>query len=46
MGAWWAHGGPPRVVFAFTIARGKIVEINLLADPARLNELDPAILND
>ncbi|MHB8597967.1 MAG: hypothetical protein ACYDER_14275 [Ktedonobacteraceae bacterium] len=30
----------------FTITRGKIVEINVVADPARLRQLDPAILND
>src|SRR6266540_6890820 len=30
-GAVWAPGGQPRVVFGFTIARGKIVEIEMLA---------------
>src|SRR5437667_8798227 len=34
-GAVWAPGGRPRVVFGFTITRGKIVEIELLADPER-----------
>jgi len=34
--AMWAPGGRPRVVFGFTIGRGKIVEIDLVADPARL----------
>ncbi|HTE86703.1 MAG TPA: sigma-70 family RNA polymerase sigma factor [Dehalococcoidia bacterium] len=44
--AVWAPGGRPRVVIAFTITRGKIAEIELLADPARLRELDPVVLND
>jgi hypothetical protein len=45
-GAVWAPGGRPHVVFGFTITRGKIVEIDLLADPERLHQLDLAILND
>jgi ketosteroid isomerase-like protein len=40
-----APGGRPRVVFAFTITRGKIVEIEMLADPERLSGLDLAILD-
>ena len=39
-----ALGGRPRVVFGFTIMGGKIAEIELLADPARLRRLDLAIL--
>jgi RNA polymerase sigma factor (sigma-70 family) len=46
VGAVWSPGGKPRVVFGFTITRGKIVEINLVADPERLRQLDVAILND
>jgi hypothetical protein len=42
----WAPGGRPRVVFGFTITDGKIVEINILADPARLRQLDLAVLDD
>jgi len=34
------------VVFGFTIARGKIVEIDLFADPERLSQLDLVILDD
>ena len=45
-GAVWAPGGRPRVVFGFTITRGKIVEIELLADRAHLRRLDLAVLND
>jgi RNA polymerase sigma factor (sigma-70 family) len=35
-GAVWALGGRPRVVFAFTIAGGRITGIDLVADPERL----------
>jgi len=45
-GAVWAPGGRPRVLFGFTIAGGKIVEINLVADPERLRRLDLALLPD
>ena len=38
--------GRPRVVFGFTITRGKIVEIDILADPVRLRRLGLAVLND
>jgi len=34
------------VVFGFTIADGRVVEIKLLADPERLRQLDLAILDD
>ncbi|MGA3030511.1 MAG: hypothetical protein ABSE58_07225 [Candidatus Limnocylindrales bacterium] len=44
-GAVWAVGGQPRVVFEFTITRGKIVEIDLVADPDRLRRLDLTILD-
>jgi len=46
VGAVWAQAGRARVVFDFTIKRGKIVEIDLLADPERLDHLDLVILND
>ena len=42
-GAVWAPGGKPRVVIGFTIRHGKIVRIDLLADPDRLGELDLAV---
>jgi hypothetical protein len=35
----------PRVVFAFANTNGKIVEIELLADPERLGHLDLTILS-
>ena len=45
-GAVWAPGGQPRVVFDFTISGGKIVKIEMLGDPERLDQLDLAILTD
>ncbi len=45
-GAVWVHGGQPRVVFGFTITRGKIAEISLFADPAQLRQLDLVIPGD
>jgi RNA polymerase sigma factor (sigma-70 family) len=44
VGLMWASGGRPRVVFGFTIVRGKIVEIDMVADPERLGQLDLALL--
>jgi RNA polymerase sigma factor (sigma-70 family) len=44
VGAVWAPGGRPRVVFGFTITGAKIVAIDLLADPERLSQLDLAVL--
>jgi len=37
-GLVWAPGGQPRVAFGFTIARGKIVGIDLIADPEHLRQ--------
>ncbi|MGZ3526774.1 MAG: sigma factor-like helix-turn-helix DNA-binding protein [Vulcanimicrobiaceae bacterium] len=37
--------GRPLSVMGFTVRRGKIVEIDVLADPARLSQLDLALLN-
>jgi hypothetical protein len=36
----------PLAVAGFTIARGRIVQIDLLADPARLRDLDLTVLDD
>lgn len=41
-----ASHGRPFSVMGFTVARGKIVEIDILADPARLRRLDLAVLDD
>jgi RNA polymerase sigma-70 factor (ECF subfamily) len=43
-GAVWAPGGTPRVVFGVTIRNGKVVEIELAADPERLSRLKIEIL--
>jgi RNA polymerase sigma factor (sigma-70 family) len=45
-GLVWAPGGRPRVVFGFTIDEGKIVAIDLVADPEQLRALDLVILDD
>jgi RNA polymerase sigma-70 factor (ECF subfamily) len=45
VGAVWAPGGKPRVAFAFTISSGKIVGIDLLADPEHLRRLNLTILS-
>jgi len=39
-GMMWAQGGQTRVVFDFTITGGKIVAIEMIADPERLAQLD------
>jgi RNA polymerase sigma factor (sigma-70 family) len=36
----WFPDGRPFAVIGFTVERGKIVEIDILADPARLRQLD------
>jgi RNA polymerase sigma-70 factor (ECF subfamily) len=42
-----APGGVPFAVMSFTVAGGKIVEIDILADPERLSRLDlRAVLDD
>jgi RNA polymerase sigma factor (sigma-70 family) len=45
-GAVWAPNGRPRVVFAFTVARGKIVGIDLLADQERIRQLELVVLDE
>jgi hypothetical protein len=45
VGAVWAPGGQPRVAFVFTITGGKVVAIDLVADPERLRQLDPVLLD-
>lgn len=45
-GAVWAPGGQPRVVFNFTITRGKITAIALIADPDHLSQLNLTILDN
>jgi RNA polymerase sigma factor (sigma-70 family) len=45
-GAVWAPGGRPRVVFSFTLTHGKIVAIDMIADPAHLRRLDLTVHSD
>ena len=45
-GLVWAPGGRPRVVFRITIERGRIVAIDLVADPQRLRRLDLVTLSE
>ena len=44
VGAVWSQGGQPRVVFDFTVTGGRIVQIELLADPVRLEQLELVVL--
>jgi RNA polymerase sigma-70 factor (ECF subfamily) len=41
-----APGGQPFSVMGFTVAGGRIVAIDSVSDPARLRELDLAVLDD
>jgi RNA polymerase sigma factor (sigma-70 family) len=43
-GAVWAPRGRPIIVFDFDISGGRIVAIDVIADPDRLRHLDPAAL--
>jgi RNA polymerase sigma-70 factor (ECF subfamily) len=45
VGAVWAAGGRPRVVFSFTIEAGTIAGIELIADPERLRGLQLSALD-
>jgi Sigma-70, region 4 len=42
----WLPNGQPFSVMGFTVRRRKIVEIDILADPARLRRLDLGVLDD
>ena len=41
-----ARDGQPFTIMGFTIRHGKITEIDILADPARLRQLDLRVLSD
>jgi len=45
VGAVWPQGGRPRAVFEFRIAHGKIVAIEIVADPERLGEMELEVLD-
>ncbi len=42
-GLVWAPGGQPRAVMRFTVRRGMIVEIEVIAEPERVRQLDLAV---
>jgi RNA polymerase sigma-70 factor (ECF subfamily) len=42
-GAVWTYRGQPRVVFSFTVAAGKITELEMIGDPERLGQLELAM---
>jgi RNA polymerase sigma factor (sigma-70 family) len=44
VGAVWAPEGQPRAAFNFTVEDGRIVGIDLVADPERIRELEVVIL--
>ena len=44
-GAVWAPDGPPRAVFDLTILDGRIVAIELIADPRHLAQLEVTVLD-
>jgi RNA polymerase sigma-70 factor (ECF subfamily) len=41
-----APGGRPVAVVGFTVVQGRIAEVDVLADPARVRELDLTVLDD
>jgi RNA polymerase sigma-70 factor (ECF subfamily) len=45
-GAAWAPAGNPQAAFVFRIESGRIVEIDLIMDPARLKEFEIQLLRD
>jgi RNA polymerase sigma-70 factor (ECF subfamily) len=40
--AVWTPGGKPRVIYRFTVRDERIAAIDLIADPARIDQLEPA----
>jgi RNA polymerase sigma-70 factor (ECF subfamily) len=45
VGLVWMQRGRPQMVFGFTIADGTVVQIELIADPGRIGELDLTVLD-
>jgi RNA polymerase sigma factor (sigma-70 family) len=45
-GAVWGPGGEPRVVFVFTLIEGRIVAIEIVADPERIGTLELVFLDN
>ena len=46
VGVVWAPHGRLARVLRFTMARGRIAQIEVVADPTRLGEIDLAVLDD
>ncbi len=46
MGLAWAPGGQPRVVFSFTITRGRITAVDVIARADHLRNLDLVLLDN
>jgi RNA polymerase sigma-70 factor (ECF subfamily) len=46
VGLVWAPGGRLFRALSFKIASGKIVEVEIIADPERVRQLDLAVLDD
>ena len=44
-GATWAPGGRPRAVWTFKVAQGRIVEVQVIADPKTIARLDVLLLD-
>jgi RNA polymerase sigma-70 factor (ECF subfamily) len=44
VGAAWVHAGQTRVVFAFTVRDDRVAEMELIADPERIAQLDVELL--
>ena len=45
VGLLWQVGGQPKVAWEFTVRDGVVTHIDMVADPATLNSLDPVSLN-
>jgi RNA polymerase sigma factor (sigma-70 family) len=46
VGLVWTTGGRPRGVFPFTVADGRVVEIDIVMDPDRIREFDIRLIED
>ena len=44
-GATWAPGGRPRAVWAFKVEQGRIVEVQVIADPKAIARLEVLLLD-
>ena len=45
-GLVWSRGGKPVMVFDFVVEAGKVVSIDLVADPERLSRLELTLLDE